>query len=278
MKSKRLFTAIGNIDDMFINEDQDTSVQLKNKNRSVTTFSSWVKPAASLAACLIVAIGIFGIMHGASNGETPILSENPAPSIPENPAAIANVYMNAISDNTNPSARMVFAGREELWSWDEAVEYLGKDITTEYLMPGLKTNPYIPDREQMVIIGTDDEFYGEVIYDVIWLEYYTEYPYEDGSQAIGGDSTGIRILASKRGFFYPDIYVWGADTQETLLNSVPVKFGHSRMGYGGTNENPDFYYDVYVAEFEHDGISFHVISSNINEGEFVKMVESLTAK
>ena len=65
---------------------------------------------------------------------------------------------------------------------------------------------------------------------------------------------------------------------ESLLNDVIVRFGHRSFGYGGTNENPDSYYDMYVAEFAKDGINYSVLSSNINEQEFVKMVDSLTAK
>ena len=66
--------------------------------------------------------------------------------------------------------------------------------------------------------------------------------------------------------------------EESLLNDVIVRFGHRSFGYGGTYENPDFYYDVYVAEFSKDGINYYVQSSNISEQEFVKMVDSLTAR
>ena len=140
-------------------------------------------------------------------------------------------------------------------------------------MPGLQTNPW---KENLnTIIRNND---GSIAYDAIWLEYYTEYPYEDGSRVIGGHSTGIRIIASKMEDIHDCGVVWKGDVEESLLNDVVVRFGHRSSWYGGTYENPDFYYDMYVAEFAKDGINYYVQSSNISEQEFVKMVDALTAR
>ena len=60
MKSKRLFVAIGNIDDKFIDEDAEVTANQKDRSKKrTTTFSPWLKFATPLAACLIIAIGIF---------------------------------------------------------------------------------------------------------------------------------------------------------------------------------------------------------------------------
>ncbi|MCL2099070.1 MAG: hypothetical protein FWH24_01360 [Oscillospiraceae bacterium] len=151
----------------------------------------------------------------------------------------------------------------ETWDWSRVIEYLGKDITPDYLMPGLQTNPW-KENLNIVIFNND----GSIAYDGIWLEYYTEYPYEDGSQSIGGNSTGIRIIASKMEGINDCGIVWEEDIEESLLNGVIVRFGHRSF------EN----WEMYVAEFSKDGINYYVQSSNISEQEFVKMVDSLTAR
>ena len=62
MKSKRLFVAIGNIDERFIDEDAEEIANLKNRPQKRTaTFSPWLKLATPLAACLIIAVAIFAI-------------------------------------------------------------------------------------------------------------------------------------------------------------------------------------------------------------------------
>jgi hypothetical protein len=213
-----------------------------------------------------------------SNPTTPepdIYIEQPAQSelsLPETPMLdVPVIHMNSFYEVSG--ARMFFDPETtyiEMWDWDDVVKYLGWDITPDYLMPGLITNPWL-DFKNRIIFNND----GTIVSDTIWLEFYTEFPYDDGSQAIGGDSTGIRIIASKMGHLNDHIIIWEDNMVESLINDTVVKFGHRSLGYGGTYENPDFYFDLYVAEFEIVGVSFQVISSNISEEEFVKMVQSL---
>jgi hypothetical protein len=82
MKSKRLFTAIGNIDDRFIDEDAEDKIRRKTheKKRTAARFS-WLKLATPLAACLIIAVAIFGF---------PTLFENPIVPSTVLPAADGN--------------------------------------------------------------------------------------------------------------------------------------------------------------------------------------------
>jgi hypothetical protein len=62
MKNKFLFIAMGNIDEKYIDEDAEDIFNRKDheKKRSVTRLS-WLKLAAPLAACLIIAVAIFGL-------------------------------------------------------------------------------------------------------------------------------------------------------------------------------------------------------------------------
>jgi len=275
----------------------------KGKVYNMTT--NPMKIFAPIAACLVVALAISipmllnnsgdshlpnPIDNGGSSiatHETPSTANTPPvtddadtiiPGLPceDNPEPLTVVHMNSFTEND--SARLFFDPEttyRETWDWSKVVEYLGKDITPDYLMPGLQTNPWIDRQNQYLVILNND---GSIAYDRIWLEYYTEYPFDDGSQVIGGDSTGIRIIASKMEGINDCGVVWGENMEESLLNGVIVRFGHRSFGYGGTNENPDFYYDMYVAEFSKDGINYYVLSSNISEQEFVKMVDSLTER
>ena len=183
----------------------------------------------------------------------------PSQPVAENPIAAPIIHMNSFTEIN--SARLYFDPEttyRETWDWSKAVEYLGKDITPSYLMPGLQVNPLILT-ENVVILNND----GSMAHDNIWLEYYTG----DGSGVIGNLSTGIRIIASKMESIN-DCVVWEENMEESLLNDVIVRFGHRSF------DN----WEMYVAEFSKDGISYHVLSSNVSEQEFVKMVDSLTTK
>ncbi|MCL2058505.1 MAG: hypothetical protein FWH01_05530, partial [Oscillospiraceae bacterium] len=59
MKSKRLFLAIGNIDDQFINEDAEVIAAPKDRRSERPTFAPWLKLAVPVAACLAIAVGVF---------------------------------------------------------------------------------------------------------------------------------------------------------------------------------------------------------------------------
>jgi len=259
------------------------AAEIFKKRKQLSRFVTSAAACLALVVCAVVALPTLfdnmpnpdnpGIVSGEQPGETSSPGEQTTPEKPG--TAVPVVHMNTVSVRSG-AARPYFPPNEtyrETWDWVRAIQYLGKDITPDYLMPGLKTNPWI-DRQAEVVFNNN----GTLAYDEVWLSYFTDFPYKDGSQAIGGNSTGIQITASKIGCRPDCIVVWGEDMKESNLNGVAVKFGHSEVGYGGTLENPDFYYDAYVAEFSKDGIYYYVGSSNISEVEFVKMVDSLTGK
>lgn len=199
-------------------------------------------------------------------------SPNPAPSQAPYIPRFQTATMNIIT-GTGSGCLLHFDPQKtykEVWTWDKIVSYLGCDITPAYIMPGLKMN--VKQNTQTVIFNND----GTLAYDAIWLEYYTEYE-DDGSQSIGFNSTGIRIIASRLGYSRDCVYIWPSEPNETLIGGVSVMLGNQSMDFGGTAENPEGYYDIYVAEFTKDGISYQVTSSNIDENEFVKMVTSLVS-
>jgi len=62
MKSKRLFVAIGGIDDKFISEDAE--IPATSKETETVRLSPILKFAAPLAACMVIAIGVFFGQNG----------------------------------------------------------------------------------------------------------------------------------------------------------------------------------------------------------------------
>ncbi|MCL2153850.1 MAG: hypothetical protein FWH57_13050, partial [Oscillospiraceae bacterium] len=225
------------------------------ETRKGKVYNMAIKPMrilAPIAACLIVALAISipmllnngggsplsnPINNGGSSTSTiespstqPIQPIDPSqPPVVENPVVLPAIHMNSFAEhNSDRSYYDPETTYSETWDWSRVVEYFGKDITPDYLMPGLQINPWIETHNENTVILNND---GSIAYDGIWLEYYTEYPYEDGSQAIGGNSTGIRIIASKMEGIN-DCVVWEENMEESLLSDVIVRFGHRSIGYG----------------------------------------------
>jgi len=238
----------------------------KRLNRTIASVTS-------IAACIALIICAFTLMPDLIGGNPGVGTDLTSASQSDNPNLAPVINMNAVA-GIDRASRLYFDPEKtytETWDWGRITAYFGKDITPDYITAGLKPDPQLAAQE--VILNND----GTVAYDAIWLNYFTFY-YEDGSQSTGGDSTGISIIASKAGYSRDCIIMWPEDMKESLLNGVSVKFGHNEMGWGGTYETPYSYYDLFIAEFTKDGISFQVTSSNISEEEFVKMVDSLTQK
>lgn len=62
------------------------------------------------------------------------------------------------------------------------------------------------------------------------------------------------------------------------IGGITVTFGHRSMSYGPyapeTNE-PSGYYDMYVAEFEQNGIEYMIVAEQMEAEEVVKVVSSI---
>ena len=56
MNSKKLYEAFGSIDEKYI---EDADATRKNKEVHIVGFASWLKPAVSIAACMVVMAGVF---------------------------------------------------------------------------------------------------------------------------------------------------------------------------------------------------------------------------
>ena len=62
------------------------------------------------------------------------------------------------------------------------------------------------------------------------------------------------------------------------IDGTAVTFGYRSMPYGPYNPDthePSGYYDMYVAEFEYDGIEYQIVAEQMEAEEVVKVVSSI---
>ena len=161
------------------------------------------------------------------------------------------------------------------WNKQDLTEYYGKELAPKYIPEGL--SPSRGNDTATVIIGKD----GTIALDEAWLSYYHDF-YEDGSPKLTEDVAAVKgftINASKLGMpFQCGILVMPGDMKATMIDGTEVFFGHRSMKYGPFDpetHEPSGYYDIYVAEFEFDGISCRVTTDQLEAEEIVKIVSSM---
>ncbi len=62
------------------------------------------------------------------------------------------------------------------------------------------------------------------------------------------------------------------------IDGTAVTFGHRPMPYGPNDPDthePSGYYDIYVAEFEHDDIEYEILAEQMEAEEVVKFASSI---
>ncbi len=103
---------------------------------------------------------------------------------------------------------------------------------------------------------------------------------ENGLQVILAAAVkGFSITASKIGLLSGCIYLLPENEVKTSdIDGTAVTFGYRSMPYGpydpDTHE-PSGYYDMYVAEFEYDGIEYQLVAEQMEAEEVVKVVSSI---
>lgn len=161
------------------------------------------------------------------------------------------------------------------WNKQDLTEYYGKELAPKYIPEGLSSSR--GNDTATVIIGKD----GTVALDDAWLSYYHDF-HEDGSPKLTEDVAAVKgftVNASKLGMpFQCGIIVMPGDMKATMINGTEVFFGHRSMQYGPYDpetHEPSGYYDIYVAEFEFDGISYRITTDQLEATEIVMIVSSI---
>ena len=112
---------------------------------------------------------------------------------------------------------------------------------------------------------------GTVTEDIIQLRFYQS---EDVTV-----KQGFSVTASRIGIMQTCLYLLPEDEVKTSdIEGTMVTFGYRSMPYGPYNaetHEPAGYYDMYTAEFEHNGIEYQIVAEGMEVEEVVKVVASI---
>ena len=198
-------------------------------------------------------------------------------------AGILPVYMETIMVNEVTGfldAARVWRDPERyeaaLWDPSAIRAYYGKELTPPYVPEGLSASP--GNGTAQAILRKED---GAVVEDTVWLGFYHAY-YEDGSpQLTEGIAArkGFSITASRVGLLGDCIYLLPENERATsAIGGVAVTFGYRSMPYGPYDPEthaPAGYYDMYVAEWEQEGVEYQLVADQMELEDVVKVVASM---
>ena len=164
---------------------------------------------------------------------------------------------------------------EVIWSKEDIANYYGTDLTPAYIPDGLFASP----RNDTTTVYT--ELDGTVVEDTVMLSFYHAY-YEDGSPKFTADIAacyGFSVTASKIGIINDcDYLLPGNEVKTSDIEGIAITFGYRSMPYGPFDpetHEPSGYYDMYVAQFEQDGIEYYIVAEQMDAEEVVKVVSSI---
>lgn len=162
--------------------------------------------------------------------------------------------------------------------WDKAdiLEYYGRELAPAYIPEGLIPSAW---NEQGATVFVKKG--GEIVYDRVGLSFYHDY-YEDGSPKLTDDAAatkGFSVTVSRLGIpFECGIYNDLGDREATEIGGTQVVFSHRSMPYGPYDpetHEPSGYYDMYVSEFETDGVFYRIVTDQLPEYEIVNITRSV---
>lgn len=159
---------------------------------------------------------------------------------------------------------------------EETEEYFGLSFAPAYLPEDITPSPA---NGGMNVVRSRDG--GAVAAGTLYLSFYEDY-YEDGSPRSTDEvpySRGFTAKASKTGIASCCVYLLPENEVKTSeICGVEVTIGYREMTYGPYDpetKEPSGFYDLYVAEFELDGIDCEILAQRMTLGEVVKVVASV---
>lgn len=254
----------------------------------------WGKWCATAACLAVVLFTAFSVLPNYLNqqGTTPpnnpngvivdnstdTTDDDTTPTISEIHINLSNIHFNKV-EGISDAARIWYDpalyDTDVAWGKDEVTDYYGKDLTPLYIPDGLIADSW--NGTAKVILDKN----GKVVNDTVWLNFYHDY-YEGGSPKLTEEVAalkGFSITVSKIGLLNDCYYILPENEVKTSnINGTAVTFGYRSMPYGpydpDTHE-PSGYYDMYVAEFEYDGIEYQIVAEQMEAEEIVKVVSSI---
>lgn len=283
MKNDQILDAIGTINDEAI---ADARAYQRPKFLRLV---KWSAMAACLAVVLFTAFSVL-----------PYFFRQPGTTPPDNPNGVIVDSPADTTDDTAPSTSEIHISMDNIcfnevealmdaaplwrdpelydriwWDRNAVIDYYGKDLTPVYVPDGL-TAANANGTAQVVADKS-----GHIVEDTVWLGFYHDYNKNGDPKLTEGVTArkGFSITVSKIGLLHDCLYILPENEVKTSdIDGTAVTFGYRSMPYGpydpDTHE-PSGYYDMYVAEFEHDGIEYEIVAEQMEAEEVVKVVSSM---
>lgn len=190
------------------------------------------------------------------------------PATSEIHISMSNIAMNQINDsfNTDYARYNPETDVEVVWNREDIIAYYGTDLVPAYIPDGFSASE--DNNKAIAYIGQD----GSVVEDTVYLDFY------NGEAAQNGIKQGFSITASKIGIVQTCFVLPEDELKTSDIGGTTVAFGHRSVPNGPYDPNthePSGYYDMYVAEFEHDGIEYEIVAEQMEAEEVVKVVSSI---
>ena len=244
----------------------------------------WVKWSAMAACLTVVLFTAFSVLpnYFRQQGTTPpdnpngVIADNPTdnsdddttPTTSEIHVSMSTIVMNQIDDsfNTDYARYNPETDVEVVWNREDIIAYYGTDLVPAYIPDGFSASE--DNNKAIAYIGQD----GSVVEDTVYLDFY------NGEAAQNGIKQGFSITASKIGIVQTCFVLPEDELKTSDIGGTTVAFGHRSVPNGSYDPNmhePSGYYDMYVAEFEHDGIEYEILAEQMEAEEVVKVVSSI---
>ncbi len=286
MKDKRtakLYDSITDVDDQFVQEAAEVP-EIRTKKAAI-----WMK-WGTFAACLCLLAAGACIWHLSSHQSEHLspgdiqISSSTQPSEPQTEESPISVSLSNITFHQLSNQQL---DASKLWRdpalyekvfWDEKAvqEYYGRDLVPAYIPIGLLAGS--GNGTGYVYMQTSD---GTVAEDEMWLNFYHAY-HDDGNPKWTDDIPaykGFQLHASKLGILGCGLYILPEnEVKPSDIGGTAVTFGYRPMEYGPYDpetHEPSGHYDLYTAEFEHEGIKYQIITEQLERNEIVKIVSSI---
>lgn len=244
----------------------------------------WVKWSAMAACLTVVLFTALSVLpnYFRQQGTTPpdnpngVIVDNPTdnsdddttPTTSEIHISMSNIAMNQINDsfNTDYARYNTETDVEVVWNREDIIAYYGTDLVPAYIPDGFSASE--DNNKAIAYTGQD----GSVVEDTVYLDFY------NGEAAQNGIKQGFSITVSKIGIVQTCFVLPEDELKTSDIGGTTVAFGHRSVPDGPYDPNthePSGYYDMYVAEFEHDGIEYEIVAEQMAAEEVVKVVSSI---
>ncbi len=284
MTNEKLYEVLGDISEKHINEARAYHKAKK---------PGWMKWGAMAACLAVIVVTAVSVLSNYLNQQGTTPPDNPNGVIVDNPTdnpdddttpTTSEIHISMDNISFNEVEALMDAARlwrdPELYDrirWDRnaVIDYYGKELTPVYVPDGLTA----ANGNGTARVVADKS--GDIVEDTVWLGFYHDY-YEHGSPKLTEGVTarkGFSITVSKIGLLNDCLYILPENEVKTSdIGGTSVTFGYRSMPYGpydpDTHE-PSGYYDMYVAEFQHNGIEYQIVAEQMEAEEVVKVVSSI---